>query len=144
MIITLNSLSGRLLISFSSNYFPFFFFFWYIFLCLLILPSLYICFYVLSRSFIPVGIERVDLCPVTPSGTISLITKTRYSSSVPCMCCMYTSGCSMTPVGALLHGVGPKSTCLGGLAITATALYLCRIDLWCTGFGAQPLLLWIW
>ena len=95
----------------------------------------------------PVSIERVDLCrrcPVRPSGPISLITKTRYSSSVPCMCCMYTSGCAMTAIGALLHGVDPKSTCLGGLAITTTGMHLCRASLYCAGLGAQALLLWVW
>ena len=90
----LNSAFSRLLVSISFNfYFKFcsVFSFGTCFLVSLYWLPPYICFYVLDRSIMSLGLGRVALCnrrSVGPSGTVSLVTQVRCSSCVPCVGCV--------------------------------------------------------
>lgn len=156
MSLTLNSLSGKLLIFTLFNSFPevlSYSFFWQLFFVFSLFLTLFVCFYVLGISATPPSLERVALCRRCPVGPVTQspnVIKSRCSRGTPAwtgyalllwlgdLFWPYEVGShagwlqdpAMTPVGLHLCMVGPQDDWLSGLAMTVEGMLVFRVP-WC-------------
>ena len=138
MTITLNTLSGSLLISISFNLF--------LRVCLVLSFGTYsfvssfcltfcVCFYMLHRSATSPGLERVALCrryPVGPSSMVSLGYQGQMLQECP-LCGLHVSSCCGSAAlaeGVLVCKAGPHCGWLQGPVATVVGALVCGADPW--------------